>query len=378
MGDVPPSTDRRAVRRWRARRHFLHGDPADAPEVVARRLLGVQAQVASAAEQAVAVRGPGPDEVRAGLRRGSLVRAWAARGTLHLLEAAQAPDVLALLAAARTWEKGAWQREFATSTEIGRLGELVAELLPGRTLTRDELVAELAAHVDDHLTTKLSSGWGTLLKPLAWQGLLVNGTPRDGRPTFAAPADVVPNWPGLPRPDDAAGRVIEAYLGAYGPASPATFDEWLLRGATARATLRRWFAELTDAGTLSPVEVRDPDGGAVTLHARTRDLDALCGPGADPPGDEVRLLPAFDQWILGPGTKDPHVVPAAHRRDVSRAAGWIAPVVLRDARVVGTWEAATDGPAITLFPGESALPAASLDAERERWRAIEAARTGNP
>lgn len=378
MADVPPSTDRRAVRAWRARRHFLHGDPASAPETVARRLLGVQAQVTSAAEQAVAVRGPQPDEVRAALGRGSLVRTWSARGTLHLLEAAQAPDLLALLAAARTWEKGAWQREFATSTEIERLGELVADLLPGRTLTRDELVAELAAHVDDHLTAKLSSGWGTLLKPLAWQGLLVNGAPRDGRPTFAAPADVVPGWRALPRPDDAAGRVVEAYLGAYGPASPATFDEWLLRGGTPRATLRRWFTDLTDAGALSPVEVHDPDGGTVILHARTCDLDALCGPAPHPPGDEVRLLPAFDQWILGPGTKDPHVVPAAHRRDVSRVAGWIAPVVLRGARVVGTWEAAPGGPAITTFPGEPALPAAALDAERERWRAIEAARTGSP
>ena len=375
---MPPAVDRRAVRAWRLRRHFLGDDTASGPEVVAARLLGVQAQVASAAEQAVAVRGPGPDEVRAALRRGSLVRTWAARGTLHLLDSARAPDLLSLLAAARTWERGAWQREFATSAEIGRLGELVAELLPGRALTREELVVELTAHVDDHLTAKLSSGWGTLFKPLAWQGLIVNGAPRGGRPTFAAPPDVVPGWRGLPDPDDAGPRVLTDYLGTYGPASPATFDEWLLRGGTARATLRRWSTELTDARTLSPVEVHDPDGTTETLLARTEDLDALVAPGPVPPGDGVRLLPAFDQWILGPGTKDPHVVPPAHRRAVSRAAGWIAPVVLRDGRVVGTWEAGPDGPAITLFAGEADLPAAALAAERERWRHLEAARAAGP
>ena len=107
---TPDTTWRRVLAR-RYRRHFLTGPPAATPHEVADRLLGVQAQVPSCAEEAVAVRGPSPAAVRAGLADGSLLRTWAARGTLHLLTARAAPAQLALLAAARTWEKGAWQRQ---------------------------------------------------------------------------------------------------------------------------------------------------------------------------------------------------------------------------------------------------------------------------
>lgn len=82
------------------------------------------------------------------------------RYTLHLLSAEAAPAQLALLVAARTWEKGAWRRQFATAAEIGRLAELVATILPGRSLTRDELVAELDRHVTPELAERLGSGWG--------------------------------------------------------------------------------------------------------------------------------------------------------------------------------------------------------------------------
>jgi len=65
----------------------------------------------------------------------------------------------------------------------------------------------------------------------------------------------------------------------------------------------------------------------------------------------VLLLPAFDQYVLGPGTADVSVLPAAHRPVVSRAAGWSSPVVLRGGRVAGVWDAVDSGPELTLFPG---------------------------
>ncbi|GLZ53928.1 hypothetical protein Acsp07_35450 [Actinomycetospora sp. NBRC 106378] len=343
----------------RAARHFLAGPRAARAVDVAARLLGLQAQVVAAAEQAVAVRGPAATDVRDGLAHGSLVRTWSARGTLHVLDTRQAPDVLALLAAARTWEKGAWQREFATAAEIARLAELVGGALAGEVLTRDELVARLAPHVSGELATRLSSGWGTVLKPLAWQGLLVNGAPRGGRPTFTTPP-----WDALPDPDDAARRVIPAYLDVYGPASPATFDAWLLRGGTRRATLRRWFADLVDAGTVTPVAVGSAEGEP--RYARTADLDDLTD-GPVPP-DHLRFLPAFDPWVLGPGTRDTEVLAAEHRGRVSRTAGWISPVVVRAGRVIGTWSG-VDVHDVELFH-DTDLPEAEVAAERERWARV--------
>ncbi len=191
-----------------------------------------------------------PAAVRAGLADGSLLRTWAARGTLHLLAARAAPAQLALLAAARTWEKGAWQRQFATAAEIGRLAELVATILPGRSLTRDELVAELDRHVSPELAERLGSGWGTVLKPLAWRGLIVNGEPRGARPTFTDPA----TWTGAPvraaRPGRGRPRPRARPTSTCSARrAPTAFDAWLLRGGTRRPTLRRWFADLVEAAS---------------------------------------------------------------------------------------------------------------------------------
>jgi hypothetical protein len=353
---------------WRMQRQFLAD--RDGPDAVAvtRRLAGVQAQVPSSAAQAIAVRLPAGSAEDVGVedarRCGTLLRTWAMRGTLHLLAADDAPAVLSLLATARTWDKGSWQREFATAAQMTALEAAVRDVLGGgAVLGRDELVAALIDHsTETGLAEALRSGWGTVLKPLAWQGLLCHAAVDGTRVAFTSPAHAVPDWPGLPDPDTAARTVVPAYLGAHGPASPATFDAWLLRGATPKARLKRWFAEMVEDGTLSVVEIEGSDEGP--LYARTADLDALADA---PPAPELRLLGAFDQYVLGPGTNDPRIVPPEHRRDVSRAAGWIAPVVLECGRVAGTWSVEDDLP---VTPFDTPPDARALAAERAVWRRV--------
>jgi DNA glycosylase AlkZ-like len=53
-------------------------------------------------------------------------------------------------------------------------------------------------------------------------------------------------------------------------------------------------------------------------------------------GASVRLLPAFDPYLMGHSSRD-HLFEAAYRARVSRTAGWISPVVLVDGRVEATW-----------------------------------------
>ncbi|GAA4861660.1 winged helix DNA-binding domain-containing protein [Actinomycetospora straminea] len=354
------------VRRFRLYRQHLAGRDGGDPVAIARRLLGVQAQVPSAAAQAVASRtatGRADDgTVDDALTAGTLVRTWSARGTLHLLAADQAPALLALLAAARTWDKGSWQREFATAEQMRALEAAVAEVLAdGAVLTREELTAGLVAHSGHtDLSAALGSGWGAVLKPLAWQGLLCHGPPAGTRVTFTSPRTAVAGWPGLPDPDDAARTIVPAFLAAHGPATPTAFDAWLLRGGTPKARLRRWFADLVADGTLTAVTV---DGEA--RYARTADLDDLDDlAAADPIG--IRLLGPFDPYVLGAGTADPDLVPPGHRRKVSRAAGWIAPVVVDDGRVVATWSADDDRLAVAPFDAPVAVP----DGERATWSRV--------
>lgn len=240
---------------WRLRRQLL--DPVGTPDAlsVVRALCGVQAQVPSAAELAVAVRQdpPTPDGLAEALAEALALRTWAMRGTLHVLAPEDAGAFLSLVGAVRTWEQPAWQRNFgAGPEEVALLARTVTEVLDGRVLERDELIEEVAARAGHReLDEHLRSGWGALLKPLAWMGLLCNGPSRGNRVTFTSPRSWLPDWSGIPEPAAAARIAIPAYLGAYGPARPETFDAWLTRGRSRKTQLRRWFGELEQDGVLT-------------------------------------------------------------------------------------------------------------------------------
>ncbi|WP_411137000.1 winged helix DNA-binding domain-containing protein [Streptomyces sp. C10] len=343
---------------WRLRQQSLV-PRTDAPvEELVARLAGVQAQVGSAAELALAVRQKTPraGAVPSALAARSLVRTWAMRGTLHLLPAEGMAAYLALLGAARTWEKPVWQRAFGVDPgQMAALGEAVDDILDGQVLSRQELIEAVSARAGlEGLGEQLSSGWGTVLKPLAWTGRLCQGPPRGQHVTFTSPRSWVPGWRGVPDPEEAAPAVISAYLGAYGPATPAAFDAWLLRGATRKAVLRGWFAALGDR--LTEVEV-DGVGGA---FVRSEDASALA---RTEPSREVRLLGGFDQYVLGPGTADTRLIAAGRRTAVSRTGGWISPVVVHEGRVAGVWEFTEESLAVTLFAEHGGVPRAGLEAE---------------
>ncbi len=302
------------------------------PVEVVRRLCGVQAQVASSAELAVRVRQQewAPGDVAAALADGRLIKTWAMRGTLHLLTPEDAGAFLSLLAAGRLWERPSWIRYFGVAADDWpELRAATRDALDGRALSREELVSAIVAVPRfRHLDAALRSGWGSLLKPLAWQGDLCFGPSRGNRVTFITPASASSRWAEVPNADEAAPQAIAGYLRAYGPATAEGFSRWLARGWAPKRQLRRWFDAMADQ-----LIALDVDGEQAFVMSE--DADELL---ATPPTDAVRLVPAFDQWVLGPGTDDSHVIPARRRNAVSRQAGWIAPTVLVGGVVGGTWE----------------------------------------
>ena len=50
----------------------------------------------------------------------------------------------------------------------------------------------------------------------------------------------------------------------------------------------------------------------------------------------VRLLPAFDEWLLGWASRDP-ILPREHAKRVAPGGGIIRPVAIADGRVFATW-----------------------------------------
>jgi hypothetical protein len=320
---------------WRMERQLL--DPIGKKPVVevVRRLGGIQSQVLSSAELGIRVRQhrSRSTDVSRALTEGRLIKTWAMRGTLHLLTPEDGGAFLSILAFGRSWERPAWERWIGMTLEHWKVFRaVVREALADGPLRRDELAVAIVAEPRlRHLGEELRSGWGTLYKPLAWQGDLCFGPGEGNRTTFARPDLVSAQWAGVPPAEEAAPRVIVAYLGAYGPATIQHLHNWLARGRVSVRQLRTWFEVCAER--LAEVEVDGERAFVLIEH-----LDELA---AASPTSAVRLLPGFDQWVLGPGTDDGHVTPRARRATVSRQSGWISPVVVAGGVVSGTW--AVDG-----------------------------------
>ncbi len=266
------------------------------------------------------------------------------------------------MAAGRSWERGSWVRNFGvTPDEMTRLTEAVADALDNRVLTREQLVVELADRLGrSDLEEELRSGWGAVFKPIAWQGMLCHGPMSDNRVTFARPDRLLPGWKGMPEPEEAARVVIPAYLRSYGPATIERFDAWLTRGTAKKAMLRGWFAALDDRLVTANVE-------GTSAYLLAEDVEALAGTA---PTTSVRLLPGFDQYVLGPGTAATEIIAPDRRAEVSRTAGWISPVVVAGGRVAGVWDRDQIAINVQLFEPGDPIPPAALEAAIERMRAV--------
>lgn len=342
------------------RQQLLHPVGTESVAGVVRRLGAVPAQLDSTAELAVRARQERsrPGEVARALAKGEIIKSFAFRGATHLLTPEEGGAFLALRAASRMWELPSWQSFYGlTPSDWPLLRGAVREALADGPMTRDELGAAVTALPKfRHLGFAFADGAGTLLKPLAWQGDMSFGPPRDGRATFQR-LDVNPRWTGLPGLDEAGMHAVEAYFRAYGPATPDHVRYWLGEGLGAgRKRIQSWIASLGDR-----LAVVDIDGEPA--HILREDLDALA---ATPATTAVRLLPGHDQWVLGPGTADARVVPPARRALVSRKAN----LVIVGGVVSGTWSLSDDQAVVSWFPEAGPPPHEALAEEVARLAGI--------
>jgi hypothetical protein len=177
--------------------------------------------------------------------------------------------------------------------------------------------------------------------------------------SFGRPDQLLPSWKDLPDPEAAAAVAIPAYLRAYGPASLDRIDNWLSRGKTPKSLLKPWLATVEDQ--LVTVDVEGTPG-----YLMADDAGSLVDTDAAEPDALVCLLPGFDQYVLGPGTTADEILDPAHRKDVSRAGGWISPVVVAAGRVAGVWELSDGEADVSLFEDAPEIPAKSLNTAAKR------------
>jgi hypothetical protein len=344
---------------WRLERQLLDPlGPASAADVV-HRLGAVLSMDESLADLAVSTRSTTarPGDLARAVADGTVIKAFAFRGSMHYLSPVDGGIYLALRCAGRQWELPSW-------VEYYRLGPgdwpdfraAVREALSDGPLTIGELGAALTRQpAYRHLKGVFEDGAGTLIKPLTWQGDMSFGPPRDGQHTFQR-LDTNPRWSGIPDLEEAGPRAVAAYLRTYGPATTDHLHYWLGNGLSAgRRRLDRWIAGLADRLVAVDVE-------GTTAYVLDEDVDSLA---SAMPSEAVRFLPGHDQWVMGPGTKDEHVTPPLLRDAMTRKAN---PVVVGGV-VSGSW--ARKGDALTVsWQGGHAKPEAAIREEAARLAGI--------
>jgi hypothetical protein len=347
------------VNAWRLARHGL------APRVgfmeAVRRMIGVQAQVMSAAGLALWARVDGlrPADVQAALwQERTLVKTWAMRGTLHLFAAEDLPLVVAARNAreGRYWVKY-FERYGIFEPQYQALLAAVPRVLGGEPMTREQLAVAVAKYtgIDGLRPALIESSWGTALKPSAFGGNLCFGPTQGRNVAYVRPGDWLGSWREID-PKAALREVIRRYLSVYGPATPQDFSRWW-GGATLLA--RKTFDALGDE-----LEAVDIEGWrAFALRSSLEPLERLSAAGV------VRLLPMFDAYTHGLLDYDP-LLPSAFKRLVFRPQAWISAVVLVDGRISGVWECKIKRSStlvkVRMFAAPTAAVREAIVAEAER------------
>ena len=321
------------VAAWRVQRQFLdRRAPAGSLVAVASRLCGLHAQLLSSAELTAWARIE--DVQRESIQRAlwndrTLVKTWAMRGTLHLLPADELPLWHAALGRSpRYLREALWKKYFGiTLKELERLTAAVGRALDGRVLTREALADEVGRLTRSRaFATKLAtSSWGTVLKPAAFTGQLCFAPSEGQRVCFTHPHSWLPGRGTAVDPHEAPALVARRFLTAYGPATYHDLARWWTGGGV--ATAREWIAALGE--DVCAVDLNGSQAWLLSADLRKlRDLSLT---------RSVRLLPAFDPYVIAASHHADQLLPGIPRSRVYRPQGWISPVLLVNGRIDGIW-----------------------------------------
>jgi hypothetical protein len=315
---------------WRMGRHHLVR--RESPEqilAVAGRICGLHAQVMSSAELTLWARVERlqPDAVKRALWDDrSLVKLWAMRGTLHLLPAAELGMWLAGLGTYDHYLKPVWLRNFGiTPEDVEELIEAVGAALDGKLRTRVELSAEVGRVTGSSaMAERLQQSWGAYLKPASYRGMLCFGPSEGQRVRFTRPGSWIPGGVQRVEPHEGLCEITRRYLGAFAPATRDDLGRWW---SVSPAQAKRMLVALGDEA----VEV-DVEGETYWMLAE----HVAEATGANP-RNTARLLPGFDQWVVGASRTASAQLDPEHKARVYRPQGWISPVLLVNGRIEGVW-----------------------------------------
>lgn len=325
-----------------SRHHLAERAPTKALISVVDDMTGAQAQLPSAAKISLwsRVRDLEIAHVEGALNERRLVKAACMRRTLFLVPSEHL--AIFIRGSTRRAEKEIhWARRKGVPDRVLDAAIDAALSVLDQPLTRPEIAERVSRAVGVRMRAIHGGGWGSrrkvaavpvgeltypvvdLLHLASARGVVCYGPNRDNEPTFVRADAWIPHWQDLPV-EQAEGMLLRRYLRAYGPATAADFSLWT--GISLTEAREIWARE--EAG-FAPVNIED-----WTAAVLREDLDELAQAELGRP--LVRLLPYFDSYLLGHKERE-HLVDMKDRKNVFRAQGWIAPVVLVDGHVAAVW-----------------------------------------
>ncbi|MFD0212094.1 winged helix DNA-binding domain-containing protein [Streptomyces hirsutus] len=316
--------DHESLRRLRAHAQALAGTAREASaEAVVRRVFAIQAQDATAADLGIRVRGR--DITAQAIRTAyederSIVRNWYMRGTLHTIPSDDARWVLRLLSPRILAATSRRYQQLGLNDDLRQRADhlIRRDLAAHGPLTRAELT--------EHLTTLGIPPDGQapfhLIRHAALTGILCHGPQRAGEATYVLLDDWLPTtgrfrWEG----DDALAELARRYIAAHAPAALEDFAAW--SGLPVTWARRAW-RMLAESGAIT-------EYGALTMLA-----GRVEEPTGTPDTPDVRMLPAYDNYLVGYRTREASV-PPLHQASVWPGGGIIRSTVIADGLAVATW-----------------------------------------
>jgi hypothetical protein len=326
---------------WRlARSHLCDAGRVDDPARITADILGAHAQVMSAAELSVGIRGVAltAQDVRTALwTERTLVKSRGPRGTVHLLATDDLPMWTGALSALPRRPSPFAAHIRMTERQTDEVVAAIADAVQDAELTVDELtdaiVARVGSWAGDRVMDAFQDKWPRWrqAESLAMnRGAVCFGPDRARRATYASPRRWLPEV----MPAQAAlAELVRRFVHTYGPATPADFARWL--GAPPR-----WAADLF--GRQDGIDEVDFQGTPAWVVGGD-DVAAA---------ETVRLLPYFDAYVIGCHPRSALFPGVAGKRALTRGQAGNVPVLLVDGVVAGVWHQRRSGRriAITVEP----------------------------
>jgi hypothetical protein len=295
---------------------WLATRPGTSTAEVAAHCAGLQAQDTAAVRLAVRARSATltAADVRSASASGDVVRTWLMRGTLHLVPSEDAGWLLSIFGPRNAAGGARRRRELGLTDDVCRRAiALLPEILGDGPRSRAQIVAALNGRGAP--VNPVGQAPAHLVAYAAARGVLCRGPDLDRDEPGYVP---LPQSGFVPDEETALALLTRRYLGGYGPAGAADLAAWSgLPLTVARRGLALIAAELNE---VAPGEF-------------------VVDPAPRPPGPVLRLLGAYDNYLLGYRSRSA-ALPDRYAKRIQAGGGVIHPTVVVDGAVLGRWRTA--------------------------------------